>query len=204
MERSTMGEFATYRGNEIKIGTAEDLLYLRVDQWNLITLSPGCDRQAYLRESRFRFPWPDEDTIEPGGFRDPDRSCPIPDLKPPQAIQNDHGRVQFTSTAGYLCSVPCPEGGVDLSVLRIQRNGFQGAVRLCQQRLWKGLLVGVACCNGCGLAWRLETVEDAERVAVALRSQADRIQDARPEWLHAVADRLLAGYDPAGPAQVLT
>lgn len=27
-----MGDFATYRGKELKIGTTEDLLYLRADQ----------------------------------------------------------------------------------------------------------------------------------------------------------------------------
>jgi hypothetical protein len=198
-----MGEFAIYKDQRIKIGTCEDLGYLRAEQWSLVTPELGnCDEATYLRQSRFRFPWPDEDEIEPGAFSDLDRSYAVHGLRPPDSVKGEHGRVQFTSSRGYMCSLPCPESGVVLDGVRIQHNGYAGAVRLCQQRWWNGVLVGVLRCNGCGIVWRLETQDDAAPVAVALRSEADRLgeQDGHTGWLHTVADRLIAGYEIQWPS----
>jgi hypothetical protein len=191
-----MGEYAMYQGEEIRIGRTEDLCYLRAEQWPLVTpLMGDCDPATYLAQSLFRFPWPDEDDVEPGAFRDWDRSLPVRDLKSPASLNGDHRRLQFRANGGYLCSLPCPEA-VELEGARYSHNGYQGAVHLCHQRWWHGMLVGVLRCNGCQIAWRLETIAEAEEVAVALRSQADSMEgeDGRRESFHAVADRLLAGY----------
>jgi hypothetical protein len=190
-----MGEYAIYRGQRIKIGTCEDLTDLRADQWHLVAVAPaGDDKRNYLRHSRFRFPWPDEDAIEPGGFTEIERSCLIRGATAPPEMKDDHSTVQFKAAGGYLCSLPCPESGVELDGAKIHRNGFQGAVHLCAQRWWNGLLVGVLTCSSCGCKWRLETLADAEPIAVALRSEADRQRAERAAWFHTVADRLLAGY----------
>lgn len=190
-----MGEFAIYRNERIKIGTCEDLTDLRADQWHLVAVEfGGCDERTYLQNSRFRFPWPDEDTIEPGGFTEIDRSCLIRGAKAPEDIKDHHGTVQFKARGGYLCSLPCPESGTELDGVTIHRNGYQGAVHLCAQRWWDGLLVGVLRCDACGAKWRLEKLADAEPVALALRIEADRHSASRAAWFHTVADRLLAGY----------
>jgi hypothetical protein len=67
-----MGEYANYNGQRVKIGTCEDMLYLRWDQRGLVTESetPLFDPKV-LEVIRFRFPFPGEDGIEPGGFGDP-------------------------------------------------------------------------------------------------------------------------------------
>ncbi|HEV3071881.1 MAG TPA: hypothetical protein VGY76_10710 [Solirubrobacteraceae bacterium] len=196
-----MGEFATYQNERFKIGTCEDLTGLRADQWHLVTVEfDGCDEATYLKQSRFRFPWPDEDAITPGCFTEHNRSCLLRGLTPPEEIKDRHRSVQFSARGGYLCSLPCPESGIELDGVKIHRNGYQGAVHLCAQRWWNGLLVGVLRCDACGLMWRLETLADAEPVAVALRSEADR-HGASRAWYHTVADRLLAGYrKPAADA----
>jgi hypothetical protein len=194
-----MGEFAIYRNERIKIGTCEDLTDLRADQWHLVAVEfGGCDERTYLEHSRFRFPWPDEDTIEPGCFTDHDRSCLIRGLTASEEVNDHHRPVQFSAAGGYLCSLPCPESGIELDGVKIHRNGYQGAVHLCAQRWWDGLLVGVLRCSACGVKWRLETLADAEPVAVALRSEADRLGASQAAWYHTVVDRLLAGYRQPG------
>jgi hypothetical protein len=193
-----MGEYAIYQNERIKIGTCEDLTDLRADQWHLVTVEfGGCDEATYLRQSRFRFPWPDEDTIAPGDFTEIDRSCLIRGLTAPEDLKDHHGTVQFTARGGYLCSLPCPESGINLDGVKIHRNAYQGAVHLCAQRWWNGLLVGVLRCSACGTMWRLETLAEAEPAAVALRSEADRLGASQADWYHTVADRLLAGYRTA-------
>ena len=194
-----MSEFAEYEGKRIQIGTCEDLFYLRADQWDRVTPVSGRGNVAqYLKVVRFRFPWPDEDDVEPGMFEDYKRSCPLPGLKAPAEHAERHHRVPFLASAGYQCSLPCPEGGKTIEGAHIQRTGFRGAVHLCQQRWWNGLLVGVLECGGCGFVWRLETLDAAQPAIDALRSEAERHEQKSAgsgEWFATVAEHLRAGYD---------
>jgi hypothetical protein len=196
-----MGEFAEYKGSRIQIGTCEDLFYLRADQWDHVTpISGRDDVTQYLKAVRFRFPWPDEDEVEPGMFKDYDRSCALRGLEAPAEHAEDHHSVGFVAAAGYQCSLPCPESGKAIEGAQVQRTSFRGAVHLCQQRWWNGLLVGVLECGGCGLAWRLETLIAAQPAIDALRSEAEQQQQksaVSAEWYATVAERLRAGYDRA-------
>jgi hypothetical protein len=200
-----MGEYATFEGERIKIGTCEDMYYLRADQVGRLSRS---DVDGYWSEVRFRFPFPDEDDIEPGAFRDHDRSVSAWGLEPPAEL--DHHAMQFGSTypgPGVLVMLPCPfsEAG-KASGTRYMFNGFAGAVRIVQQRIWEGRLALVLECGACGARYRCPTFEDAEPVVVACRAQADRLQhlanvdprgnheDGQVGWWHAIADRITAGY----------
>ncbi len=196
-----MGEYATYKEQEIKIGTCEDLYYLRFDQRDRIR-----DYDFTPDVFRYRFPFPDEDGIEPGAFSDHDRGERIPGWTIP-ADWIGHYSVQFIAQAGYVASLPCPEsvGGppgldpVDVGGVKVHRNGWHGHAVVKQQRLLNGQLLTVVGCNACGAAWRLETLEDAEPVIVALRAEADRErrlrgQEARADYLHTIADRIAQGY----------
>ncbi len=210
-----MGEYANYLGESVKIGTCENMYYLRADQAHSVTAQHGnVDPVADRADLRFRFPFPDEDGIAPGAFADHARGVRVQGWVWP-ADWEGHSTIQLKSDVGYLMSIPCPESGAtihkaDGSVLAVHRNGFQGACKLVQQRYWRDLLVGVIEC-ACGAKFRLETIDLAEQVAVALRSEADRQQlettrainrgdcpEGTPStdalYLHAVADRLLAGY----------
>lgn len=203
-----MGEYAKFSGSRIKIGTCEDMYYLRADQARMVQHEPGNVDPVKDRESiRFRFPFPDEDGILPGAFNDYNRAIPIHGMAVPAGVE--HHTVQFSSVRGYLLSLPCPESrdadwlrvvkaDNSLSPVTIHRNGFSGAVKLCQQRWWEGKLVSVFRCGGCESAWRVETLEEIEPYVVALRSQAD--QEARrgseygQNFYTAIADRILLGY----------
>lgn len=187
-----MGEYAQYNGESIKIGTCEDMYYLRAAQRFLVmpevgSLDPRDPKTALVL--RFRFPWPDEDHIAPGSFGDYNRSIPICGATVPDGVE--HYSIQFTAQAGYLVNLPCPEGPETIDGVKIHRNGFGGAVRLVQQKLLAdGRLVPICQCGGCGTAYRVEDQHEIEAMAVALRSRADRDGGS---FYHDVADRILAG-----------
>lgn len=197
-----MGEYASYNGSRVKIGTCEDLYYLRADQTGLLTDS-DCDftDSEILSVVRFRFPWPDEDGIDPGAFEDPFRSLRLWGVSVPAEVS--HGTVQFSHPNGYLVNLPCPESAEPTPYV-VHRNGYRGACSLQQQAYRGGQLVGIAHCNGCGAAYRLEDGYALEAIA-SIRSDADReirtADDNGTEGnrsigrrLHTIADRLAAGY----------
>ena len=202
-----MGEYAKFNGQEIKIGTCENMYYLRFTQRARVErLSGNVDPVKDAPALRFRFPWPDEDRCEPGAFDgDFGRAVCIPGAtcKP-----QDHHNVQFVAQAGYNVCLPCPESelpfpfGLADHVLNqenrgrtalIHRNGYRGKVLLVQQRFIPAIgLVPILMCGGCGTKYRLEDVAEIEALAVAARSEGDKRPDAAPFW-NAIADRILAG-----------
>ncbi|HXK37027.1 MAG TPA: hypothetical protein VJ553_05605, partial [Candidatus Paceibacterota bacterium] len=64
-----MGEYAMFGEREIKIGTCEDMYYLRADQVQSVRKTRAGHTNVsdpdVLKVVRFRFPWPDEDGKEP-------------------------------------------------------------------------------------------------------------------------------------------
>lgn len=205
-----MGEYATRLsdGEEIKIGTCEDMYYLRWDQVDQVRGAYSLTSPETLQAVRFRFPFPDEDGTAPGDFDDYDRGIPVWGVKAPEGI--DHRQVQFVASAGYNLCIPCPEGapgatpGMSTTVggLTVHRNGWKGAVRIVQQRWWNGQLVTVCVCGACGARYRLETRAMALPVLEYLaREAAQRDSDgADGSWYRQIAARILAGY--GAPAEL--
>ncbi len=195
-----MGEYAKFNGERVKVGTCEDLYYLRADQAHLVKTEHGNVDPMAARDRaaiRFRFPWPDEDGTQPGAFDDYDRSVAIPGATVPAGVE--HYTVQFTARARYLLSIHCPEGSEADRGLKVARNGFAGAVRLVQQGYRQGVLAAIFQCGGCGARFNLPTWAEVEPVVVAIRAEADRDarQGGRPAWWHTIADRITAGYKAA-------
>lgn len=197
-----MGEYAISGGKEIKIGTCEDMYYLRADQrYAVRALSGNVDpaSTADLKTIRFRFPWPDEDGQAPGSFERYDRALGLYGIDVPTDVE--HGNVQFVASAGFLVSLPCPEsaaGKAFSDTFRIHRNGYPGPVQIVQTALRGGRWVLVARCGGCHYPYRYDTRQDVEPVIVAIRAEADqatRTDPGRSRWLHTVADRILEGCD---------
>jgi hypothetical protein len=204
-----MGEYARYQGQEIKIGTCEDMYYLRADQVCMVSPEYGnVDPLRDARSLRFRFPFPDEDGIEPGAFDDHDRGLTVRGATAPEV---DHYSVQFSASNGYLVSLPCPEGIEHLTindqVTTIHRNGYGGAVEIVQQRIWEDRLVLVCGCKGCGARWRCETLADAQSVLDGLTAMEAREREtaernntpgnaATADRYAEVARRIRAGYEP--------
>jgi hypothetical protein len=205
-----MGEYAKYGGQEIKIGTCETMYYLRADQRMMVRcMSGNVDPVRQATEIRFRFPWPDEDHIQPGAFQDYNRAIAVPGAMVPEGVE--HYRVQFSASAGYLVSLPCPEThgttpGLETTLpngVKVARNGFSGAVKLTQQKiLADGRIVPVCMCGGCGALWRMEGEDEIRALADAFIAEGERRrndswrEDGRKighEFWHKIAERILTG-----------
>jgi hypothetical protein len=182
-----MGEYAKLKGTgeEVKIGTCEDMLYLRYDQRDRVWAQYGNvdpNRADHQETIRFRFPWPDEDNVQPGKFADPFRRLAV-HVPAPEGVE--HGHVQFVAQReGYNVCIPCPEGPEATHGLRVHRNGFPGPAFLVQQAVRGGRLVAIMECV-CGRRYNLPTLKDAQPV----------IDDIRKRGLSVIADRLAAGYE---------
>jgi hypothetical protein len=188
-----MGEYALYNGESVKIGTCEDLYYLRADQARLVRQVEGQDTTDWS-VYRFRFPFPDEDSEQPGGFDDYSRRMPLRGVKPPEAMVDDHYKVQFTAD-GYNVCLPCPEASENPAHgLTVHRNGFNGAVFLSQQRLSEGVLMPVLECR-CGVKWRVP-LADLDPIIDALEAEGHAMTGYGPEWCRKIAERIGQGFDP--------
>lgn len=185
-----MGEYARYGGTSIKIGTCEDMYYLRASQCSLVrpekcSLDPSSE--AARRLIRFRFPWPDEDHVLPGAFDKHDRSLGLWHVPIPEDVE--HHSAQFTHP-GYVVSLPCPEAPGDRPYT-IHRNGHPGLVQLQQQAFRGGKLVIILACGGCGAAWNVPTLEEARPVIEEIRAMKG---GHGPGWYEKVAQRIEEGY----------
>jgi len=68
--RPARGEYAFYDGRRIKIGTGEQMYHLRAGRVRLVQPDPGSSVDPGRDAARllFRFPWPEKDGTEPGGY----------------------------------------------------------------------------------------------------------------------------------------
>lgn len=219
-----MGEYATIDGKSVKIGTCEDLYYLRADQAHRVEAENGSVDpmdEEHRKSIRFRFPFPDEDHIEPGCFKDYNRglALTVPNLPP----EIDHATLQFKARpygtphdaigGGYLVSLPCPNDSSVTDGPRIARNGVVGTVRLVQQAYRNGYLAVVCECVACGRKFNLPTAKEAAPIAEACVKEAEREMrsaeqlrnrghdpkwhEERAEFWTTVGRRVLAGYRKA-------
>lgn len=206
-----MGEYATYRGESIKIGICENMYYLRADQARELRAESGsvnalCDAGVI----RFRFPFPSEDSTPPGLFEDYAKRLHIPGLTAPEELADEHYSVQFVAQShGYNVCLPCPESGKADHGLTVHRNGFAGAVGLSQQRLVDGQLLPILQCV-CGMSWRVTEEESGPLFAAledAARSERHREEMSHRHWEQSdlpadwrsfydvVAERIRQGFD---------
>ena len=193
-----MGEYANYNGQEIKIGTCEDMYYLRFQQRHEVKTLPNSvdlTDSEVLKELRFRFPFPEEDSIEPGAFESHEKSARVPDSFHPGDIK--HRSVQFSARNGYLVSLPCPESEEGkFFPHKIHRNGHGGSVRLVAQKIVGFELWAVCRCGGCGSMWRLDK-ESGLELAQTFTDDAQANAADHPEhsaYQLTIARRILDGY----------
>lgn len=188
-----MGEYGSYLGTTIKIGTCENMYYLRADQRDLVQ----APTLANLTHIRFRFPFPDEDHRPPGDFDDFDRGLAVWGYEVPAGI--DHYRVQFTARAGVLVSLPCPYSDeAKAGDITYQYNGFRGPARIVQQRAWAGVWATVMDCGPCGARYRLPDLDAAQPLLQSIQRHAataerDRDRSLAAMW-RTIADRVERGY----------
>jgi hypothetical protein len=82
-EGNEMTENGLYRGRTVLLGTGSTLNCLRASQVSMVEQAlNSLNVTACLDVLLFRFAWPDEDRVEPGGFEEGFRSLPVPGVKP--------------------------------------------------------------------------------------------------------------------------
>lgn len=211
-----MGEYAMRISDrtEIKIGTCEQMYYLRADQVHLVeglrgSVDPRQREQA--EQIRFRFPFPQEDRTLPGDFDDYDYGLGLYGIEPPEDI--DHYSVQFTrnypQSGGVILSIPCPRGKEGkANLVKVSYNGYNGPVHIHSQRLVDGKLVLILRCGDCGALYRVPTLDEAKPVLDVLEKYAaDGDREAKissdhykqpiasqGDFYREIARRIVAGY----------
>jgi hypothetical protein len=214
-----MGEYAIYNNQSVKIGTCEDMYYLRHDQRHKVEPEEGSvDPVKHAASLRFRFPWPDEDGTAPGSFPPAYREVAIPDSFDAPTTGYDHYRVHFNEGVIQV-SIPCPLDGLTSATSRpeheytreyihhgetkratvvIRLRGDHPRAYLVAQRLRGNVLVPVLMCGGCRAMYRIEDPAQIEALACAFRAQADEDQKYKRSTIyashgHVISNRILAG-----------
>jgi hypothetical protein len=158
-----MGEYAKrLDGVLVKIGTCENMYYLRWEDKNKVEPEEG---SGY--GTRYRLPFPDEDILRPGEYKDSFRGYPLPyefedtlDAESREYMIRDPGTIQLTQTLGLLINVPCYHALKlpDLGDARIFWNGKALHFELSMIREDKAtpdrLLHPVVRCKACSNEWR--------------------------------------------------
>jgi hypothetical protein len=197
-----MGEYAYWHDDYVKIGTCDNMYYLRADD---ATEVRKCENSLdpVLRAAdgalKFRFPFPDEDGIPPGHYKDAFTSFGVRNVNPPSPM--DHGRVSFKSTQGLTATMPClfsrdwkkiPE---DLVTLRGAGFGLAGRqIEIIQQRVHDGKLIPICQCAHCHAKFRYDDLADCLPIIESLREEAETASVDRKRLLKQTALRIIGGY----------
>src|SRR5438132_13372510 len=111
-----MGEYAIRKSDnqEIKIGTCEDMYYLRLEDLDKITPLPSSiDPIREIGSLRFRLPFPDEDHLQPGEYEPYNRGerlyCGNEDFTDPKTAE-EPVLIQLTHKSGLLVNLTCYHG----------------------------------------------------------------------------------------------
>lgn len=193
-----MGEFVLYRGRPVKLGTCENLYYIRHDDLVRMVAAGEVEKKsgnaapvAYLADPyRFRFPFPNEDDIPPFTYQDFDAAFAVDVTGAGLLFPEEHYTVSASfhpRGGGYNVNVflPCPQSPDFAPTVESSGIDWQ-IVEIVQQRPVDGSLLTVVRCPYCGVAWRLDA-EDAVKLSAYLVARAH-------DYGCKMARRVLAGY----------
>jgi hypothetical protein len=199
-----MGEYAIRKSDEteIKIGTCEEMYYLRYEDRDKVrVLSGNVDPVAEANELRFRLPFPDEDGLQPGEYEDFARGLRLyrshagslghDDFEPPNT---DPGTIQLHHDSGLLLNVPCYHGlrlPEVTAPMKAFWNGKSWATELTQLRPTPEGVKPIVHCRFCGHKWRFDWVDiwdyvNGADVRAALRPYVDAEDAARTKRCEAL------------------
>lgn len=154
-----MGEYATYKGNSIKIGTCEDMYYIRYEDREKVLPeenSLDCSKELDLR---WRLPFPDEDDLEPGQYKIYNRGEILNGFADPYTIK-DVGIIQVSHEIGLLINLPCYHGEKMPEIkgdgVKVFWNGKSPAYALTAIKNTEIGCNPIVSCRFCQTAWRHE------------------------------------------------
>lgn len=169
-----MGEYAVRKSDhvEIKIGTCEDMYYLRYEDRDKVSKLPNNLDPATCVGLRFRLPFPDEDEVRPGEYQEYNRGLRLyqtvnsgtasawhqdfsdeSTVKAPGIIQLHH------SASGLLVNLPCYHG-IKLPEVaqgtKVFWNGKGHSFELSSLKVTDEGVFPVVRCRHCDSAWRYD------------------------------------------------
>lgn len=215
-----MGEYIKLDGQHYKLGTCEDLYYVRLEQlqrWiaegRTASLPGNLEPREYLDGSfRFRFPFPWEDPIT--NFNIPHGADPVSsqnfDYGFGVSLDAEFGGVEFDHSpiyshikahgGGYGLNVklPCPQSKEWLSCsvrteYKSEWEGRSSYIQIVQQRPCEGNIWTVVRCGHCGAKVRLSPSEGT-LLAVYLRGRYSDTYPDKSDTFAEIANRIEAGY----------
>lgn len=195
-----MGESIAINGTPVKLGTCEDLLYVRRSELERIVasgvtskLSGNLEPGEYLKNEtfRYRFPFPDEDGQNWSQWMGRSAERKLVLGVPRDLAQMDHYEVwqSVKADGGFNVNValPCPASKA-FAALKTSPLPALFPLAISQQRWLGGELLVVVDCGWCGAKVRREAAE-AGRLADYLKTYGEDCS-LWPE----VARRIMDGY----------
>ncbi len=167
-----MGEYATRKADkhDIKIGTCEQMYYIRYEDRNQVAPLEGSLDCAKEDGLYWRLPVKEEDGILPGNYESmyaEQRLCKydakretIIDFKFPESAKNP-GSIPLAHENGLRISVPCLHGE-SLPEIEGARVGWNGKTHSYVLQSIKNTTDGikaVVACRHCGNAWRFDIAD---------------------------------------------
>jgi len=203
-----MDEYIKYRGQDIKLGTCVDLYYTRLDQLKeahgeMEKLGGNLEANAYLDAKlgwRYRFPFPDEDNIPIGEFKEYNKSLIISlDYDDISLLDFDHVEMWKSCSplgGGYNVNVnfPCPQSKEFKTVKHSPMVWHIVAIK--QQKQIDDEIWTVIGCPYCEAGARLDR-NDALKLIHSIMTRYIEVRGATDEnkaYYTKVCNRILAGY----------
>lgn len=162
-----MGEYALnlQTRNDCKIGTCENMYYLRYEDRNKVQHIPGNIDPSTEINLRFRLPFPDEDDTQIGSYEKYDRGITLFKTNERGRVEwyqdekGEPGLIQLKHPCGLLVNATCyhgeklPTGNEDF---RPCWNGKGPAYELAFVKNTTDGVLPIIRCRWCGEMWRCE------------------------------------------------
>lgn len=164
-----MGEYANIGGVSTKIGTCDDMYYLRYEDRGRARPMPGSLDPSKVRGLRYRLPFPDEDHVQIGHYDQYNRGAEIRGFDG-SGMDDSPGIIQLRHDCGLLVNAPCYHGHKlpELGGARVFWNGKGTFFVLSSvKEMEDGTLAPVVRCRYCGVSWRVEWADVLPHVSDA-------------------------------------
>ena len=193
-----MGEYTKINGEQVKLGTCENLYYMRFEQLKQLDAEARAEYGDESQGYRYRFPFPEEDTRQLGNYEDHNKMR-IYNVtsKPELCADMDHNTICSSHSA--------PGGGYNINIINDcpMSKEFKGKssprdwriIGICQQKQVNGELWTVVECPYCGAKSRLDK-EAALELCEVIEREANFIGQTPSTKVYnlEILKRVLAGY----------
>lgn len=170
-----MGEnaFRKSDGVNVKIGTCENMYYIRYEDRFKVSKAPNSLNPATTTDLRWRLPFPDEDNVSIGNYENHKRGFRLYGVSEVQGAgdidangldipDDDPGVIQLRHDSGLLVNVPChhgrklPDSGPEIKVFW---NGKSWSLELVFIKNTPEGVKPIVGCRHCGQMWRFDWSE---------------------------------------------